>query len=141
MTEENTTAPSAQNDGWQEVVSENGRTIRWTEDPKNKWQTENTVFLGTEFYGLYEEQRSGVGENQSNIYLVRDYKHGLLSIWGNAVLDDKLADVPVGSEVKISRGEEKKSKKTGKPYFMFTVAYRQAPMKEVKPAVQEEPEI
>jgi hypothetical protein len=118
---------------WEEVQGEQGKLIRWNEEPENAAQKEKTIFVGTEIMGIYEDKRENVGENAANIYNIRTAEHGLLSVWGTTVLDDKFESIAVSSEVKIVMTGKQKPKNGGKAYFCFTVSKRPGPMVEVKP--------
>jgi len=117
---------------WEEVSGENGKLIRWNEKPKNEKQAEATIFVGTKIQGIYEEKRENIGENTATMYIINTQDNGLLAIWDTTVLHDKLRKVPVGSEVLIEMIGRQKPKGGGKDYLLFTVKFRQAPIKEVE---------
>lgn len=121
-------------------ASEHGTTIRWAEEPRSEWEKENTEFKGATIQGVYEQRHDNVGMNQGVMYKINTTEHGMLTIWGTTVLNDKMADVPVNSEVKIEFQGYQKPKKnpSGKPYATFNVFHRPAPMQEVKPSVEPE---
>lgn len=126
------------NNEWQEVSGELGQTVRWNETPKDDKQAEKTVYVGTVVEGIYEERKDNVGQNAATIYQIRTEKNGLLGIWDTTVLKDKMAEVPVGSEVRIECLGEQESKSGGKSYVGFRVQYRQAPMKEAGKTAMDE---
>jgi len=110
---------------WQEAGGEFGTTLRWTEEPKNAWETENTEYLGDDIEGVLENRRENVGENDANVYEIRMEDENLVSIFGNTVLNDKMSKVMVGYLVKIKYLGEKKSKTGGKTYKDFQVFYKE----------------
>lgn len=78
--------------------------------------------------GVYFQRKEGVGQNLSNLYNLQTDK-GMVGVWGGAVIDSKMSEVPLGSEVMITALGEKKSEKTGKSYNDYDIKYRPAPFK------------
>lgn len=126
---------------WKEVTGEQGKNIRWTEEPKDEKAREKTVYVGTVIEGVYENKRTGVGENGATIYEVRHAEHGLLSIWDTTVLADKMKKVAVGSKVRIEMTGTQKQKIGNKTYSLFKVFHAPAPMTEVDPGENELPQM
>lgn len=116
---------------WQEVTGEFGKSIRWTEEPARQWEEENSIFIGTEVHGILEDIRENIGENDSRIFEIYTPADeiGLVSVWENTVLADKMKKVMIGSEVKIEYLGEVKPKSGGKNYKQFKVLYRENPDK------------
>lgn len=117
---------------WEEVVGEQGKFVRWTEE-ENPKAIGKTVYVGTVIEGVYMGKQEGIGENSATLYKIKTAEHGLLSVWSTTVLADKFASIQEGSEVRIEKTGEQKPKAGGKAYFTFKVFSRQAPMVEVKP--------
>ena len=116
---------------WQEVVSDLGKVVRWKEVPRDEAQGEKTVYVGPVVQGLYVQCNTEIGENDSTMYEIKTLEHGLLSVWGTTVLDDKMKNVAIGMEVRIEFLGEQKPKKGGKSYGQFSIKCRPAPMQEV----------
>ncbi len=118
---------------WTTVEAQQSKSVRWTKDPENKWQEENTIFIGETITGLYSSKREGVGANEATIYEIK-VGDEMYSIWDTTVLADRMKAVPIPSEVEITyTGKQTpKNNPKGKPYATFTVRYRPAPMVEVK---------
>jgi hypothetical protein len=65
-----------------------------------------------------------VGKNESTVYEIRTAKGELLSMWGSALLDGKFAQVPMGSEVRVTcLGMTQPKTAKGRPYMNFKVEY------------------
>jgi hypothetical protein len=120
---------------WQEVSGEFGKSIRWTEEPVREWEKENSIYVGTEVHGILDDIRTGIGENDSNIYEIFTAEHGLVSVWDTTVLRDKMKKVMVGCEVKIKFEGEQKPKSGGKAYKKFSVLFRETPDAEFKKVI------
>jgi len=112
---------------WVKVESENGKALRWKEEASSKKQEENSIFIGETVEGVYTEKRTGLGENESTMHMVRTEAHGLVGIWETAVLTDRFEPVPVGSEIKLKVLSWRTSKK-GKEYPDFEMQYRKPAM-------------
>lgn len=110
-----------------EVVGDMGKAVRWTEQPKNDKEKENTIFVGDTVHGILENVRHGVGENNATIYEINTLDHGVLTIWDTTVLHDKMRKVLVGYEVKIVYTGEQSPKGGGKAYKTFQVFYGEEP--------------
>lgn len=118
---------------WKKVTGNLGQTVRWTVEPKDQKQAENTIYVGEIIEGEFIELREDVGMNSATIYMIQTEKHGVLSVWDTTVLRDKMAEVPVGSLVRITCLGEQTPKKGGKPYVGFEVEYDDSPrFKEAK---------
>lgn len=95
--------------------------IKTTEDVGGEaWDRTGTV------QGVYRSKKLNVGPNGSNMYMI-DTGGKMVGVWGSAVLDSRLAQVPVGSEVKIKSLGKTKSEKTGREYVNYEVEYRPTP--------------
>lgn len=60
--------------------------------------------------GTYSARKENVGQNKSTVHSFTgasvndtpvDYENGEVQAWGSAILDDRLADVPFGTKVKV----------------------------------------
>lgn len=79
--------------------------------------------------GVLKQIKSNVGPNESMMYMI-ETKDALVGVWGSTVIDTKMQEVPVGSEIRIEPLGETKSPKTQRTYMDFKVLYRDPPMKE-----------
>lgn len=103
------------------------RGVRWTSEPQS--EADKSVYVGAEIQGVYTDKRENIGQYLSNVYEIKTKEHGLLGVWGNAVLDSLFEEIPVGSEVKITHlGRQAPKKPGGKPYHIFNVDYRETPL-------------
>ena len=118
---------------WERVEKENGKALRWKEEPTNAKQKEATVFIGEKVEGVYVEKRTGLGENLSAMYMVKTEEHGLVGIWETAVLVDRFEPVPVGSDIRLAISSWRTSK-TGKEYPDFDLDFRRPAMESSKKA-------
>ncbi len=73
-----------------------------------------------EIVGILLSKESGVGKNNSNIYVL-EVDNKPMSVWGSTVLDPKMISVKLGQKIKIvylGKGEEKPGRSPAK---LFTV--------------------
>lgn len=77
--------------------------------------------------GLYVNKEENVGQNSSNIYYIEQLKdHEMIQIWGTTILDQRMAPVKVGQQVRITykgKGEKKGGKQA--PHI-WKVEYKDA---------------
>jgi len=85
---------------------------------------------GAELIGTYIRKREGVGENNSNVYTLKQ-ETGVVSFWGNTILDIRLQDVAIGEEVRLVYKGKATSEKSGRTYHDFDVYHRPAPFEKV----------
>jgi len=85
---------------------------------------------GAELVGTYIRKKEGVGENNSNIYTLKQ-DGGMVSFWGNKILNARMLDIVIGEDVKIVYKGTAKSEKSGRTYHDFDVYHRPAPFKKV----------
>jgi len=119
-------------------------TEKWTkvsEATGEAWNWENGAVQG-----VYLEKRENIGENESNMYMLKDAKRAIIGVWGTTVVDAKMQAVEVGNEVRITPLGEKKSEKSGRTYKDYDVEYRETPFKNVDdkeepPVVSQEEEV
>ncbi len=125
---------------WQTASSGGvGKFVRWNEEPKDDKQAEKTVFVGLKIQGIYKEKVENFGQNNSNVYKIETEEHGTLAVWGFTVIDDKMTEVPVGSEIILECLGEVPSKTGGKSYFGFKdVQFRPAPFQTASTETEEE---
>ncbi len=71
--------------------------------------------------GLLASKKEAVGPNQSMFYNIELPDHSVFGVWGNTVLDDRLAGVQPGQEIKISYKGMVKNEKSGRDYKSFDV--------------------
>ena len=76
-----------------------------------------------EFVGVYRGKQEGVGPNESTLY---DFvtKDGVVSIWGNSLLDSRFKNLEDKEEVKVVYLGKERSEKTGRTYHNFDVYHR-----------------
>lgn len=119
-------------DEFKEVSGGLGQLIRWTKEPRNAKDAENSIFVGVKIQGVYDKRTDNVGVNNASIYGIKTAEHGDLGVWDTTVLKAKMAQIEVGVEVVIECLGEVDAKKGGKSYIDFKVMSRKAPMSEVK---------
>lgn len=117
---------------WKKVTGDQGKTVRWTAEPKNDKEREKTVYVGDVVEGVYVERRDNVGMNASTIFVLKSKEHGLLNVWTTTLLEDLMNKVPVGSEVRISYGGRREAKTSGRTFDYFEVEAREVPMEKVE---------
>lgn len=77
-----------------------------------------------EFIGVYRGVEYHVGANDSTLFKFA-CDSGEVAVWGSSALTDKLLNIPVGSEVKITYKGLKASKAGGRKYHDYDVEYRE----------------
>jgi hypothetical protein len=99
---------------WKEATNSEFEDWDW-DDPKNK------VLIG-----LYTEMKTGVGANNSNVYIIemKDESGRTVNVWGSTVLNTKFEKVQVGEEVRIEYMGEVENKKGGRTYRDFKLFHR-----------------
>lgn len=78
--------------------------------------------------GTYTRKKVGVGNNQSNLYEFKTPK-GDFAVWGSYVIDDYMADIPIGYLVRIEYMGKKLSPKTKRYFKNYTLNAKPAPTK------------
>lgn len=74
---------------------------------------------GSEIEGVYIELQENVGPNKSNIYILKT-KAGNIGVWGSTVIDSRMAEIPLQSEVKlVFRGMRQGKRGEYKDYSVF----------------------
>ena len=76
-----------------------------------------------ELEGRLEKVKHEVGQYKSTVYSIRKFDNTLYSVWGNSVINTKMAEVKIGSLVKIVALGKEKSPKSGRMYSNFDVFY------------------
>ena len=62
--------------------------------------------------GIYQTRKKNVGENDSDVYVLRQEDQSLIYVWDSTVLASKMEDVNIGDDIKIIYlGEEEGKKK------------------------------
>ena len=82
-----------------------------------------------EFIGVYKSKKTEVGKNKSNVYAF-DVDGKSVGVWGSTVIDTKMAEIMIGSKVKIEYLGITTSK-NGNEYQDFKVSYQPTPFEEV----------
>jgi len=111
---------------FKESVERISDIIRWIPEPKNA--DDKSVYVGPVITGYYIGKKTGVGQNDSNLYeldLLDTAKAGsIVSIWGSQLLDGKFDDIPQGCMVRISfLGISQPKSPKGRAYQNFKVEY------------------
>ncbi len=80
-----------------------------------------------ELQGVFLETREGVGSNNSKMHYVRTKDGERVGFWGSTVLDGRLQEVPVGSQIMIVyKGKQESEKRKGSQFKVFEVYYKDA---------------
>jgi hypothetical protein len=102
---------------------------KWTEDKGvgeyEMWDKDEEK----EIEGLLVEKVTGVGPNNSNVYVLEDVGGERKGVWGTAILDQRFKNKPIGTEVKIVYKGKVKGK-TGTRYHDFGFFYDKETMPE-----------
>ena len=94
----------------------------------DKWEFETDKVLE----GLYITRQEDVGKHKSIVYNVeRSSDHTVMTVWDTTVLNTKMAQVPVGHEVRIEYKGLATSEKGGNEYHDFDVFSRPPVMRKV----------
>lgn len=80
--------------------------------------------VNKEVTGILFNIKENVGPNNSKLYEL-EIGDELVGVWGSSILDQKMAKVQVGNEVKIVYNGKKISEKTKRQYKDFSVQYRE----------------
>jgi hypothetical protein len=76
---------------------------------------------GDSIEGILVRVQENIGVNKSKLYSI-DTNNGIKSVWGSAILDDKLAILKVGDLIRITYkglGEAKKGKNAPKIFSVM----------------------
>ena len=127
---------------WSEAQEQFGKMLRWTEQPKDQQQAEKTTFMGEQIQGSYRNKRTGVGQNDSNVYEVELASGELVSFWGSSLIDGKFdkggphgGAIPVGSEIRVTYlGRVQPKTAGGRSYDNFRIEWAPGQMREAAPA-------
>lgn len=107
---------------WNEAKEQMGEVIRFVPEPKNA--EDKSIFLGEVVQGIYKRMKSHIGRNDSNIYELQLGDGRLVSVWGSQLLDGKFAQIPEGSEVRISYlGIQQPKTPAGRAYAGYKVEW------------------
>ncbi len=71
--------------------------------------------------GVLISKESGIGPNESNFYKFELKDGEVTGAWGNVVLDDRLVQVSIGDQVKITYLGKVKNDQSGRTYKSFDV--------------------
>ena len=92
------------------------------------------IFLGHQFDGQYVEMKTEVGQNKSNLYMIKLSDGRLVSLWATAIIDDQFQrgndyqPIPIGSMVRIVyKGQKPSSRGVGKFYHDVEVQFDDRP--------------
>ncbi len=94
--------------------------MAWKEitNSSNSWDYQTNP----ELEGTLIEKKSGVGANNSKLYVVKTNVGELVGVWGSAVLDNKFASIAEGSRILIEYLGQKENPKTSRTYKDFRVS-------------------
>lgn len=101
-------------DKWQKV--EPDTTPAWGAE---EWKKEEQL------EGVLVEIQSQVGPNNSKIYTIEKVGGERVKFWGSIVLDVRLNQIPLGSEIRIVYIGKETNPKTKREYYVFEV-YRKS---------------
>lgn len=91
-----------------------------------------------EIVGVLVNKEENVGPNESMMYTIETETGERLGVWGSTVLNSRMGQVPVGTEVKIVYKGKATSDKTGRQYKDYEVYIRDAPLvKEMEEALED----
>jgi hypothetical protein len=90
----------------------------WRKVEPGSWKPE---VPGESVEGLYVNLETNQGEFNSNIYHIRKEDGELVAVWGKTVLDNRMAAVQVGNEVRIVFTGTEPSKRGGSDTKLFEV--------------------
>lgn len=125
---------------YKEAKESFGQMIRWTEQPKDAKEGENTIFLGNIVTGFYVNKKEGVGQNESTVYELKLADGQVVSFWGSDLLDGKFQEIPLGCEVRVTYlGTAQPKTPKGRAYRNFRVEYDETsrmPMKSAGPTTE-----
>ena len=74
-----------------------------------------------ELEGILTEIRKDIGPNNSTMFVITTPEDEMVAVWSTAVLDSKLGQLEIGSEVKMKYLGKRKSKTTPGSYHDFAV--------------------
>ena len=98
--------------------------VTWHEvEQPDTWKPEKE---GDSISGVLLAKKSDVGENKSNLYTL-DTKEGVKSVWGSAVLDNRMEQVKEGELIKIEFEGRQESSKGKQPTKIFKVSRGEIP--------------
>lgn len=77
-----------------------------------------------EIVGTYKGAKTGLGANQSTLYVIELLDGEKIGVWSTSVLDNKMSDVNIGDLVKITYLGKALNDKTKREYHDFKVQYQ-----------------
>lgn len=91
-----------------------------------------------EIVGVLVNKEENVGPNESMMYTLETEAGEHVGVWGSTVLNNRMGQIPIGTEVKIVYKGKTTSKKTERQYKDYEVYTRNAPLvKEMEEALEE----
>lgn len=110
----------------------------WTKvgDRADTWNPE----VEKEIMGVYVEKRVGIGPNNSNMYILELANGARKGVWGSAMIDNRMANIGIGSEVRIvftGRETNPKTNRTFKSFDFFVRNPKTAPAQQPAPAKED----
>jgi len=106
-------------------MAKQNNEVKWTSSVKDETEYEESVVWPSEpgvLNGVYESKKDDVGPNHSTIYNVRGDDGLLYGIWSTSILNEKFANIPLGTLVNCQYLGLKTSKKSGKNYHSFLIS-------------------
>lgn len=91
---------------------------------------------GDEVSGIFVDVKDNVGPNGSKLYTLQQPDGSFMGVWGSAVIDDRMASIPLGDEVRIVFLGKVPSKTPGRTVKQFEIYRKKAAE---KPATAETP--
>jgi len=109
-------------------------TDNWNEAKEANAQSDKTWDQKEPLIGQFLGTKSDVGPNNSEMHNFRDDNGENIGVWGSAVLDNKMKDVPVGSRTKVEFLGKKENPKTNREFKDYSVVFFPPETKGVEPA-------
>ena len=97
------------------MVNQNWKRVEVSQTPA--WEPNKEK----EVSGVLKQVKTKVGPNESNLYVLKREGKEDIAVWGSTVIDSRMEDIELGSEVKIVFLGEATSEKTGRNYKNFEV--------------------
>ncbi len=89
------------------------------EDIKEQfWKPENK---GDAVAGILMISKPNVGENKAMLYSLREENGGVIHVWGSTVLDEKMATIQEGDDIKIIYEGKVQPEGKGKAYHNYKI--------------------
>ncbi len=74
-----------------------------------------------ELEGIYKSFDENVGPNNSMLYHIEQLDSSIIAVWGSTVLDTRMSEIAIGSQIKIQYLGDVPTPGGGTPYHNFEV--------------------